>query len=99
MDVLRLAALCRVAGAGPVRRNRLRCIDDLDVEAGAERRDVRHGEVVRAGICARRQGLGKLLEAKGSEDGRDIGVVGEIKINALVERESVGVVVKGDVDL
>jgi hypothetical protein len=76
--------------------------NNLNVEAGPERGEVRDGEIFvgAAGVgCGREVGVGELAQAKRRQDGDDVGVVGKVKVEALVERESLGAAVEGDVDL
>lgn len=60
---------------------------------------MRDGEVVGAGVSCRGEVFCELGEAKSCEDGYDIGVVGEVEVEGLVEREGLGIVVEGGVDL
>lgn len=41
----------------------------------------------------------ELRQAKGSQDADDVGVVGKVKVERLVQGKCAGVVVEGDVDL
>lgn len=93
--------LCLAAGQEPVARRRhgLGRLDDLHVQARAERRHVGDGEVVRARVSVRRQLFGELAQAKRSQDRHDVGVVRKVKVQRLVERERLGAAVERRVDL
>lgn len=45
------------------------------------------------------EGLCELSETEGGDDAHDVGVVGEVEVEALVDGEGGGVVVEGCVDL
>ena len=82
-----------------VGRDGLGRLDDFNVEAGAKGGQVGDGEVVGTRIPVGWEVFRELAQAERGEDGDDVGVVGEVKVEALVERESLGVVVQCDVDL
>lgn len=82
-----------------VRRDGLGRFDDLNVETRAKGGDVRDGEVVRSGIVIGWELICELTEAKGSEDRNNVCIMGEVKVETLVQWESLGVVVQGGVDL
>lgn len=104
MDVFGLAArrsVLYVPGSLAVSTHRLWRLDDLDVEPCAKRRDVRNGEIMFARVRLGRQGrvVAELGEAKGRQDGDDVGVVAKIQVEGLVEREGRRVGVERGVDL
>lgn len=82
-----------------VGRDGFRGLDNLNVETGAKGGDVCDGEVVGTGVSISREFLCELTETECSEDGNDVGVVGKVKVEALVKGESLRVVIQGDVDL
>lgn len=81
MDVFLLFA-AQVAVA--VWRDWLGCLDNLNVETGAEGGDVRDGEVVRSGIAIGWELLCELTKAECSEDRNNVCVMGEVKVETLV---------------
>nr|POE47189.1 ribosomal lysine n-methyltransferase set10 [Quercus suber] len=89
-----------VAGAADARGvERARRVDDLDVEARAEGLHVRDDErPVRKDVVRGQEG-GELGQAEGGDDGHDVGVVGEVEVQALVGGEGAVVVVERHIDL
>lgn len=73
--------------------------DDFDVDAGAEGLEVGDDELLVRGRAGCWECGLELCEAERGEDTRDIGVVAEVKVEGLVQGESDGVVVEGDVIL
>ena len=61
--------------------------DDFDHETGGERRQVRYDELLIRWGSGRGEWLGKLLEPECGHDGHDVGVVGEVEVDGLVEWE------------
>ena len=73
--------------------------DDLNVDAGAEWLEVGYDELL---VCRRSgcwQELSELGEAKSGEHGCEIGIVGKVEVEGLVEGECGCVVVQSDIDL
>lgn len=62
---------------------------------------MRYSEVVFAWVHSRRERwiVAELGEAEGGEDADDVGVVREIEVEGLIEREGLRVAVEGCVDL
>jgi hypothetical protein len=75
------------------------CLDDFDVETGAEGGEVCDGEVVGSGISIGGKLVCELTETECSEDGNNVGIMGEVKVETLVKWESFGTAVQSDVDL
>ncbi len=84
---------CSVSGDG------LWCIDDLDIQAAAERLDMRDDKLLVWWGPAGRQSRRELREAEGSKNTGNVGVVGEVKVEGLVEREGDGIVIESDIIL
>lgn len=103
MDILGLAGrfLLYVPAPLAVSPYGLRRLDDFNVEARAERREVGHSEVVLSRVCLGRQGriVTELGQAKGGQDGDDVGVVTEVKVEGLVQGKGLHVRVERGVDL
>lgn len=107
MDIRRLLVLpicccwcgeIRPLGSGGQRGRRR---DHFDVQPGPEGLEVRDGELVgntRVVVGGGQEG-GELREAEGGEDRHDVGVVAEVEVEGLVEREGGCVVVECRVDL
>ena len=52
----------------------------FNVEAGAEGGNMRHGEIVMARVLCGEKQLRELTQAKGRQDGDDVGIVGEVEV-------------------
>lgn len=65
-------------------RDGLGRLDNLNVETRAKGGDVGDGEVVRPGIVIGWELVCELAEAECSEDRNNVGIMGEVKVEALV---------------
>lgn len=74
-------------------RDRFGRLDDLDVETGAKGGDMSDGKVVGSGITIGWELLCELTETKCSEDRNNVSVMGEVKVETLVQWESLSVIV------
>ncbi len=74
-------------------------IDNLNVETGAERRGARNYKLLIRRWTRGGEDRRELSEAKSGVDSGHIGVVGEVKVEGLVERESDGIVVESNIVL
>ena len=88
-----------VSGGGAIGGDGTGGFDDFNVDAGAEGGGMGDDELLVGRGSGRREELGELCETESGEHGCEVGVVGEVKVEALVEGKRGSVVIDGDVGL
>lgn len=91
--------LLTIEVAVPVWRDGLGSLDDLDIQTGAKGGKLGDNEFVVPGVPVSGKVLGKLAETKSCQNGDNIGVVGKVKVKALIQRERLRHAIKSGVDL